>query len=123
MINKVMIMGNLTRDVELRQTASGAVVGDMGIAMNESYKTELGEKKERTVFVSVTLWGRQAETCAEYLEKGRKVFVEGKLKYDTWEKDGKTFSKLSVTAVHVEFLGGKGESKPEAKDNGDKLPF
>ena len=106
-LNKVFLIGNLTRDPEVRYTPSGAAVGDLGLATSRKYKSSDGESKEEKCFVNVTVWGRQAETCAEYLKKGRPVMVEGRLKYDDWEKDGKKFSKLSVTAERVQFLGSR----------------
>jgi len=106
-LNKVFLIGNLTRDPEVRYTPSGAAVGDLGIAVSRKFKSQDGGQKEEVCFVNVTVWGRQAETCAEYLKKGRPVMVEGRLKYDDWEKDGKKFSKLTVTAERVQFLGGR----------------
>ncbi len=106
-LNKVFLIGNLTRDPEVRYTPSGSAVGDLGLATSRKFKGQDGDFKEEVCFVSVTVWGRQAETCAEYLKKGRPVMVEGRLKYDDWEKDGKKFSKLSVTAERVQFLGGR----------------
>lgn len=106
-LNKVFLMGNLTRDPEVRYTPSGAAVGDLGLAVSRKFKAGDGEVREETCFVNVTVWGRQAETCAEYLKKGRPVMVEGRLKYDDWEKDGKKFNKLTVTAERIQFLGGR----------------
>lgn len=117
MLNKVMIIGNLTRDVELRYTPSGAAVGEFGIAVNESYKSKDGEKKDSTVYAMVTVWGKTAENCEKYIGKGSKVFVEGRLKYDQWEKDGKKFNKLSVTGDSVQFLS-KGK-----QEDGEADPF
>ncbi len=106
-LNKVFLMGNLTRDPEVRYTPSGAAVGDLGMAVSRKFKSSDGETREETCFVSVTVWGRQAETCAEYLKKGSPAMVEGRLKFDSWEKDGKKFNKLTVTAERVQFLGGR----------------
>jgi len=106
-LNKVFLIGNLTRDPEVRYTPSGAAVGDLGLAVSRRFKSQDGDQKEEVCFVNVTVWGRQAETCAEYLKKGRPVMIEGRLKYDDWEKDGKKFSKLTVTAERVQFLGGR----------------
>lgn len=105
-LNRVFLMGNLTRDPEVRYTPSGTAVGDLGLAVNESYKNKAGETVESTVFVDVEVWARQAETCAEYLYKGSPVFVEGRLKLDQWEnQQGEKRSKLRVRADRVQFLG------------------
>jgi single-strand DNA-binding protein len=101
-----MLMGNLTRDPQIRQVASGVAVTDMGLATSEVYKNRDGEQVESTCFVDIVAWGRQAETCAEYLSKGAPVFVEGRLQFDQWEaKDGGRRSKLRVRANRVQFLG------------------
>jgi len=110
-LNKVFLMGNLTRDPEVRYTPSGTAVGDLGVAVNETYKNKAGETVESTVFVDVEVWARQAETCAEYLYKGSPVFVEGRLKLDQWEnKQGEKRSKLRVRADRVQFLGSPKKS-------------
>lgn len=103
--NKVMLMGNLTRDPEVRYTPSGTAVADLGLAVNRSFKGSDGQLKDETCFVRVTVWARQAENCAQYLKKGSPVFVEGRLKYDEWEKDGQKQSRLSVVGERVQFLG------------------
>ena len=100
-LNKVFLMGNLTRDPEVRYTPSGAAVGDLGLAVSRRFKSSDGENREETCFVNITVWGRQAETCAEYLKKGRPVMVEGRLRYEEWEKDGKKNSKIVVVAERV----------------------
>lgn len=108
-VNKVMLLGRLTADPELRYTPKGTAVCDLRLAMNRQYTDPgSGEKKEETTFVDVTVWSRQAETSAQYLKKGREVFVEGRLKQDQWEQDGQKRSKLSVTAENVTFVGGGG---------------
>ncbi|MCE0524154.1 MAG: single-stranded DNA-binding protein [Methylacidiphilales bacterium] len=104
--NKVLLMGNLTRDPEVRYTPKGTAVGDLGLAINDSYKAQDGTIKEVVTYVDIEVWGRQAETCKQYLTKGRPVFVEGQLKLDTWEQDGQKKSKLRVRADRVQFLGG-----------------
>jgi single-strand DNA-binding protein len=105
-LNRVFLMGNLTRDPEVRYTPSGTAVGDLGLAINENYKNKAGEMVESTVFVDVEVWARQAETCAEYLYKGSPVFVEGRLKLDQWtNQQGEKRSKLRVRAERVQFLG------------------
>ncbi|MGK7344529.1 MAG: single-stranded DNA-binding protein [Candidatus Nitrospinota bacterium M3_3B_026] len=108
-LNKVVLIGNLTRDPELRYTPSGAAVAKFGLAVNERYKSG-DEWKEKTVFADITAWGRQAETCSEYLSKGSQVCVDGRLSYSSWETDdGRKRSKLEVVADRVIFLGGRGE--------------
>jgi len=105
-LNRVFLMGNLTRDPEVRYTPSGTAVGDLGLAVNETYKNKAGETVENTVFVDIEVWARQAETCAEYLYKGSPVFVEGRLKLDQWEnQQGEKRSKIRVRADRVQFLG------------------
>ena len=105
--NRVLLMGNLTRNPEIRYTPSGTAVADLGLAVNESFKNKAGEMVEQTCFVDVVVWGRQAETASEYLHKGSPVFVEGRLQLDQWEsKEGEKRSKLRVRADRVQFLGG-----------------
>lgn len=107
-LNKVMLMGNLTRDPDVRFTPKGTAVGDIGLAINSSYKNQEGQQKDEVTFVDVVLWGRQAETCKEHLSKGAPVFVEGKLKLEQWEtKEGEKKTKLKVQADRVQFLNGK----------------
>ena len=105
-MNRVFLIGNLTKPPEVRYTPSGTAVGDLRMAISRKFKTPNGENKEETCFVSVTVWERQAETCAEYLTKGSPVLVEGRLKYDEWEKDGKKSNRLTVVAERVQFLSG-----------------
>jgi single-strand DNA-binding protein len=108
--NRVLLMGNLTRNPEIRYTPSGTAVADIGLAINESFKNKAGEMVEQTCFVDVVVWGRQAETSAEYLQKGSPVFVEGRLQLDQWENDkGEKRSKLRVRADRVQFLGTPGK--------------
>ena len=104
-LNRVFLMGNLTRDPELRYIPSGTAVASFGLAMNTTYTTPAGEKKEDVCFVRVVVWGKQAESCTQYLAKGRPVFVEGRLIYRSWEKDGQTRTTLEVRADRVQFLG------------------
>jgi len=113
-LNKVFLIGNLTRDPELRYTAGGASVTGFGLAVNRKYKQ--GEEwKEDTCFVDITVWGKQGENCAEYLSKGRPVFVEGRLNFRSWEtEDGQKRSKLEVVASNVQFLGKAGDAKSSA---------
>src|SRR5215831_16890314 len=105
--NRVILVGNITRDPELRYIPSGTAVTEIGLAVNDRRKTASGEWVEETTFVDVTLWGRQAEVASEYLNKGSNVLIEGRLKLDTWEKDGKKNSKLRVVGERMQMLGGK----------------
>jgi single-strand DNA-binding protein len=124
-LNKVLLMGNLTRDPEVRYTPKGTAVGDLAIAINDSYKAQDGTIKETVTYVDIEVWGRQAETCKQYLTKGRPIFVEGQLKLDQWEQDGQKKSKLRVRADRVQFLGGGpgrtgGEQRPSSS-GGDEV--
>jgi single-strand DNA-binding protein len=104
-LNKVLLMGNLTRDPEVKYTPKGTAVGDLAIAINDSYKAQDGTIKETVTYVDIEVWGRQAENCKQYLVKGRPIFVEGQLKLDQWEQEGQKRSKLKVRALNVQFLG------------------
>src|SRR6188768_4033035 len=106
--NRVILVGNLTRDPELRYIPSGTAVTEIGLAVNDRRKGPNGEWIEETTFVDVTLWARTAEVASEYLSKGSSVLIEGRLKLDTWEKDGKKNSKLKVIGENMRMLGGKG---------------
>lgn len=113
-LNKVMIIGNVTRDPEIKYTPKGSAVTDLGIAVNRVYTPEGGDRREETTFIDVTLWGRTAETAAEYCKKGRTVYIEGRLQLDTWEDktSGQKRSKLRVVAENYQLLdrrpGGTG---------------
>lgn len=111
-LNKVFLMGNLTRDPELRRIASGTAVTELGLALNRSFVGKDGEKREEVVFIDVTVWDRQAETCCQYLKKGRAVHVEGYLKMDSWEDKttGEKRSKVKVQADRVQFLDRRDEA-------------
>ena len=110
-LNKVYLMGRLTRDPELRYTPKGTAVADIAMAINR-YRggADGGERTEETTFVDVTLWGRQAETANQYLAKGREVFIEGRLQLDSWEdkSSGQKRSKLKVVGESMQFVGGPG---------------
>lgn len=106
--NRVILVGNLTRDPELRYIPSGTAVTEIGLAVNDRRKGPNGDWIEETTFVDVTLWARTAEVASEYLSKGSSVLIEGRLKLDTWEKDGKKNSKLRVVGETMQMLGGKG---------------
>ncbi len=105
--NRVILMGNLTRDPELKQAPSGSPVVDLRLAVSEQYRDkQTGETKEVTCFVDVVAWNRQAELCQQYLAKGRPILVEGRLQYDEWKtKEGESRSKLRVRADNIRFLG------------------
>ncbi|MFN3190604.1 MAG: single-stranded DNA-binding protein [Aureliella sp.] len=105
--NRVILMGNLTRDVELRYTPAGTPVTEVGLAVNDRRKNQNGEWVDETTFVDVTFWGRTAEVASEYLSKGSPVFIEGRLKLDTWEKDGQKNYKLRVVCDRMQLLGGR----------------
>ena len=110
-LNKVILMGNLTRDPELRYVPSGTAVANFSIAVNRTYKDGAGEKKEDTSFIRIVVWGKMAEICGEYLTKGRSVLVEGRLKSRAWETpEGQKRSALDVVATSVQFLGAKGDN-------------
>lgn len=107
--NRVVLLGNVTRDPELRYISSGTAVTEIGLAVNDRRKTASGEWVEETTFVDVTLWGRTAEIAGEYVTKGAPLMIEGRLKLDTWEKEGKKNSKLRVVGEKMVLLGSKGE--------------
>lgn len=115
-VNRVFLLGNLTRDPELRQTASGMSVSDLGVAVSETYQNKAGETVETKCFADVVVWGKQAEACSQYLAKGAPLMVEGRLQLDQWETDsGEKRSRLRVKADRVQFLGRlRGSGEPEA---------
>ena len=107
--NKVLLMGNLTRDVELKYTPSNQAVANLGIAVNRRYKTADGEQREDTTFVDCEAWGRTAEVMNQYLAKGRPVFIEGRLKLDQWQdQQGQNRSKLRVVVENFQFIDSRG---------------
>lgn len=108
--NKVVLVGNITRDIELRHTPSGTAVTDIGLAVNDRRKGADGDWTEEVTFVDVTLWSRSAEVAHEYLGKGSPVLIEGRLKLDTWETDGQKRSKLKVVGERMQMLGKKSDS-------------
>jgi single-strand DNA-binding protein len=115
-LNKVFLIGNLTRVPELRYTPSGTAVADLRLAVNRNYTTQGGEKREDTCFLTVVVWGKQAETCREYLDKGSPILVEGRLQTRDWEaKDGQKRTVTEVVAERVQFMGrGRGATAPAA---------
>lgn len=122
-LNKVFLIGNLTRDPELRYTPNGTAVANLGIAVNRRFKDSSGELKEEVCFLTVTVWDKQAEACCQYLNKGRPVFVEGVLQSRFWEtNDGQKRSAIDVRAERVQFLGNYSSSKEKGKEKGaDKV--
>lgn len=143
--NKVILMGNLTRDPELRYTPQGTAVTDLSLAINTVRGGKGQDRKEETVFIDVTVWDKMAENCSEYLAKGRSVLVEGRLQEDRWEdrQSGEKRRKIKVVANNVQFVGGRDDSgggggssdrsKPTAPRNeqnldndfgdGEEIPF
>jgi single-strand DNA-binding protein len=105
-LNRVLLIGNLTRAPELRYTPSGMAVSDLRLAVNRGYTTQGGEKREETSFLTVVVWGKQAESCNEYLDKGSPILVEGRLQTRDWEtKDGQKRNVVEIVAERVQFLG------------------
>lgn len=132
-LNKVMLIGNLTRDPELRYTPKGTAVADIAIAINRVWNDEGGNKQEEVTFVDVTLWGRQAELAQQYLSKGRGAYIEGRLQMDTWDdkQTGQKRSKLKVVAESLQFLpdgkgggerSGGGEPRQQGNARGNSAP-
>jgi single-strand DNA-binding protein len=131
-LNKVMLIGNLTRDPELRYTPKGTAVADISLAINRVWNNEQNQKQEETIFVDVTLWGRQAELAQQYLTKGRGAYIEGRLQMDTWDdkETGKKRSKLKVIGESLQFLpdgrggqgGGGGGSAPSERPQQSARP-
>ena len=127
--NKVLLMGNLTRDPELRYTSGGTAVASFGLAINRKFKQ--GEEwKDEVCFVDITVWAKQGENCAEYLNKGSQAFIEGRLNYQTWEdkQSGQQRSKLEVVANNVQFLTKQGDKKDmgsgsSSVSDDDDVPF
>lgn len=120
--NRVILMGNITRDIELKYTQTNLAVTELGLAVNDRRKTSTGDWVDETTFVDVTLWGRTAEVASEYLSKGSPILVEGRLKLDTWETDGQKRSKLRVVGEKMQMLGGKsggggGGGTPSSRPN------
>jgi single-strand DNA-binding protein len=126
-LNRILLIGRITRDIELRYTPRGTATTDLGLAINRTSVDDQGNKREETVFVDVTLWGKTAEVAQQYLGKGRRVFIEGRLQLDTWDdkQTGQKRSKLKVVGEHLEFLGdrptqGQGEASAGSKPADNK---
>lgn len=125
-LNKVMLIGNLTRDPELKYTPGQQAVCEVGLAVNRKYRTKDGEDREETTFVDCEAWGKQAEVIKQYMSKGRPIFIEGRLKLDTWEdKEGGKRSKMRVVIENFQFLGGGqggGGGERYVSDEGGQAP-
>jgi len=128
-LNKVMLIGNVTRDPEIRYTPKGTALVDLGLAVNRRYTADNGEKREETTFVDITFWGRTAEIANEYLKKGRSVYVEGRLQLDSWDDKatGQKRSKLKIVGEEMQMLGsreggGGGSSQPSGGGEYDEEP-
>ena len=121
-LNKVLLIGNLTKDPELRYTPNGTAVANLRIAVNRKFKDRTGELKEDTCFVTVTAWDKQAEICNQYLQKGRPIFVEGILQSRSWDTpDGQKRSTIDVRAERIQFLGGTQGAPGGAKGGVEKV--
>lgn len=123
-LNKVMLMGNMTRDIEIKYTPKGTTVGGFGLAINRKYTTESGEKREEVTFVDVEFWGKQAETMAEYTKKGDPLYVEGHLKLDQWDdkETGQKRSKMRVVGENFQFIKSKGDGTGHQPKDEDAPP-
>ena len=115
-LNRVLLIGNLTRDPEIRYTPKGTAVADVGLAVNRVLNTEEGERREEVTYVDVVLWGRLAEIADQYLKKGRPVFIEGRLQLDSWDdkQTGQKRSRLRVVAENMQLLGSRSDSEAAA---------
>jgi single-strand DNA-binding protein len=120
--NKVMLMGNLTRDPQIKQLPNNSVVAEFGLACSRRYRTAAGEDREETAFVDCSAFGRQAEVINQFCKKGKPIFVEGRLKYDTWDdkQSGNRRSKLSVVVENFQFIGARDPDAPTATDPAGK---
>jgi len=118
-LNKVMLIGNLTRDPELRVTPKGTAICQFGLAVNRQFKDESGATRDETTFVDIEAWGKQGETVAKYLTKGRPLFVEGRLKLDTWDDKttGQKRSKMKIVLENFQFLGGREDGEGAQKSS------
>ena len=118
-MNIVLLMGNLTRDPDVRYTPSGTAICTLGLAVNRRYQTRNGEDREETCFLDIDVFGKQAESCKNYLRKGAPVMIEGRLRLDQWKDktSGDNRSKLKVTATSVNFLSGPGRASSFTDNN------
>ena len=119
--NKVILLGNLTRDPESRTTTNGTTICKIGLAVSRQYSTKDGERREETTFVDIDAFGKQAEVITKYMRKGRPLMVEGRLKLDQWEtNDGQKRSKLGVVLENFQFVGGRQDSESGGSDDRDR---
>jgi single-strand DNA-binding protein len=123
-LNRVLLIGNLTRDPEVRYTPKGTAVTELGLAVNRVYTGEDGERREETTFVDVVLWSRLAEIAHQYLKKGRSVFIEGRLQLDTWDdkQTGQKRSKMRVVGENLQMLGARGDFEGGSASSGTPPP-
>ena len=122
--NQVILLGNLTRDIELRHTPKGTAVAQFGMAINRSWKGEDGQKHEEVTFVDCNAFGRQAETLQKHVRKGDPLFVQGRLRREEWEKDGVKKSATRIVVEEFQFIGRRGtEAKPESAAGTDEPPY
>ena len=123
-LNKVMLIGNLTRDPEVRYTPKGTAVTDIGLAVNRVYSSDTGERREETTFVDVTLWGRQAEIAGQYMKKGKPIYIEGRLQMDTWQdkQTGQNRSRLKIVGENFQFLGSREDGGGSGGGSGGGYP-
>ncbi|MBN3039556.1 MAG: single-stranded DNA-binding protein [Candidatus Omnitrophica bacterium] len=122
-LNKVFLVGNLTKDPELRYTPQGTAVTTLRIAVNRSFKDKSGQIQKDTCFLNIVVWGQMAEVCNQYLQKGRQVFVEGRLQSRTWQNsEGKNRSVVEVVATRVQFMpqGARAATQGQEVDLGDE---
>ena len=119
-LNRVLLIGNLTRDPELRVTPKGNSICQFGLAVNRTFKDASGQTREETTFIDIEAWGRQGETISKYCTKGRPLFVEGRLRFDQWEdkNTGQKRSRLSVVLENFQFLGGRGDGPEDGGSGG-----
>lgn len=119
MFNKVILVGNLTKDIELRYPNAGSAIGSTSIAVTRKYNTQSGEKREETCFIDITFFGRSAEIANQYLSKGSKVLIEGRLKFDQWsDNNGNNRSKHSIFVENMEMLGGNNNTNKRQQNTG-----
>jgi single-strand DNA-binding protein len=121
-LNRVILVGNVVRDIELRYVGKGTAVCDIGLAVNDRRKDSDGKWLEETTFVDCTAWGRTAEVANEYLHKGSSILIEGRLKLEQWERDGQKRSKLKVVIERLQMLDGKGGRKPQEEEELQQVP-
>lgn len=121
-LNKVMLIGNVTRDPEIRYTPKGTAVAEVGLAVNRVFTPEGGERREETTFVDITFWGRQAEVVSEYGKKGKSLYVEGRLQLDSWDdkQSGQKRTKLRVVGENFQFLGSRGDGGGRDDEEGGR---